>query len=91
MMHSPDQNDFPVNEYLEVLKGITVYRSTYKWIAVVVVNHPQSGPQLKLYEWIWKANHWSTHAKIILNDHQYNNINFEGIEQTRKDLWDEFT
>ena len=87
---SPNQHNYPVNEYLQVLKGKTVYRSTYKWIAEVVVNHPQNGPQLKLYEWIWKTNHWSTHAKIILNDKKFNNISLEGIEQIRKDLWDEF-
>ena len=89
MIQSPNQNDFPINGYLQCLKGITLHRSTYKWIALVVVLHPQNGPQLKLYTWIWKDNRWTT-SKIILNDRQYNDISLEGIEHKRKDLWDEF-
>ena len=87
---NPNQNIFPVNEFLEVLDGKTYYRSTFKWIAIVAVNNPHYGPQIKLYMWQWKNNRWSTQAKIILNDHQSNDVNLQDIEQIRKDLWDEF-
>ena len=56
MMHSPDQNDFPLNDYLELLEGQTTYKSSYKWMAVLAVNHPQYGPQIKFYTWILKDN-----------------------------------
>jgi len=90
-MHNNLQNEFPVHPYLEVLKGRTTYRSTYKWIAIVVVSHPDFGPQCKLYEWIWKNDHWSTQSKVILNDRQYNNISLEGMEEIRKEFCEEFS
>jgi len=86
MMHSPDQNDFPLNDYLELLEGQTTYKSSYKWMAVLAVNHPQYGPQIKFYTWILKDNRWTTHSHTVLNDRRYSDINLEDPEIIRKKL-----
>jgi hypothetical protein len=86
MTPSTNQHDFPLNPYLELLEGETTYKSTYKWVAVLAVNHPQYGPQVRYYTWILKNDRWTTHSHTVLNDRRYSDINLEEAEIIRKKL-----
>jgi len=53
--------DFPVESYegfeQKVLDGVTLYKSSRRWIALVVVETPY-GRQLKLYAWVMRGGKW---------------------------------
>ena len=82
--------NFPVNEFLEVLGGETYKRTPYKWIAIVAVNNPHYGTQIKLYMWQWKNNRWSTQTKLILKDHQSNDVNLQDLNDKCNELWEKW-